>query len=203
MLLSGGIDSATCLYLARRKYRARALTFEYRGIAESELGAARAVARSAGVRDHRFFRLPDLMEAGDISAADFGRMPTTYIPMRNGIFYSVAASYAEEVRADLIMGGHNRDDVRTFPDTGPEFFDLLEKSFWAASRILRSRKMRILRPLGGKTKVQVVMLASSLGVPLEKTWSCHHEGKTHCWQCDGCVNRTASFERAGIPDPLR
>lgn len=202
MLLSGGIDSATCLYLARGKYRTRALTFEYRGIARSELKAAEAVARSVGVTEHRFFRLPDLREAGDIPGADFGPLPPTYIPMRNGIFYSAAASFAEEVGADLIIGGHNKDDARIFPDAGPEFLGLLERSFWAASRTLRSKKTRIVRPLGGRTKVQVVRLAASLGVPLEKTWSCNREGEAHCWECDGCLVRISSFEGAGVSDPL-
>lgn len=203
MLLSGGIDSATCLYLARRKYRVRALTFEYGGIARSELVAARAVGDSANLLEHRFFRLPDLREAGDIPAANFGALPPTYIPMRNGVFYSVAASFAEEVGADLIVSGHNRDDMRTFPDARPEFFDLLQRSFWAGSRKLKSKRTRILRPLGTKTKVKVIRLAASIGVPFEKTWSCHLDGETHCWRCEGCLARMTCFERAGVTDPLK
>lgn len=178
------------------------MTFAYRGVAQRELVAARAIARSVGVAEHRFFRLPDLREAGDIPAFDLGALPLTYIPMRNGVFYSVAASFAEEVGADLIIGGHNRDDARTFPDAGPEFFTLLQGSFWAGSGVLKSKRTKIIRPLGGKTKVQVIRLAASLGVPLEETWSCHREGKTHCWECVGCLARTSSFGKAGVADPL-
>ena len=130
-------------------------------------------------------------------------MPPTYIPMRNGIFYSLAASYAEEVGADLIVGGHNKDDVKTFADAAPAFFERLERAFWAGSPVLRKKRTRILLPLSERTKAQVVRLASSLEVPLELTWSCHGEGGSHCWECDGCRARMAAFERAGVADPLR
>ncbi|MDA4124345.1 MAG: 7-cyano-7-deazaguanine synthase [Thaumarchaeota archaeon] len=203
MLLSGGIDSATCAYLAKGRYRLRALTFEYRGIVRGEIVAARGVAHSAGVAAHSFFRLPDLREAGDIPGFNRGEMPPTYIPMRNGIFYSVAASVAEEVGADAIIGGHNKDDARTFVDAGPDFFNQLQRSMWAGSRFLRSKRIKILRPLGGRTKVQVIRLAESLGVPFEETWSCHRQGKTHCWKCDGCLARIWAFIEAGVADPLR
>ena len=203
MLLSGGIDSATCVQLIRRKYHVRALTFEYHGIARRELKAAGGIARAASIREHRFVRLPDLREVGDIRRANFVGMPPTYIPMRNGIFYSLAASYAEEVSADLIVGGHNKDDVKTFADAAPAFFDGLGRAFRLGSPILRKRQARILLPLSEKTKAQVVRLASSLEVPLGLTWSCHGEGRSHCWECDGCRARMAAFEKAGVVDPLR
>jgi 7-cyano-7-deazaguanine synthase len=203
VLLSGGIDSATCVQLMRRRYGVRALTFEYHGIARRELEAARAIARAAGISEHRFVRLPDLREASDIRRASFAGMPSTFIPMRNGIFYSLAASYAEEVGADLIVGGHNNDDVRTFADAAPAFFDGLERAFRVGSPILRKRRTRILLPLSEKTKAQVVRLAYSLEVPLGLTWSCHREGGSHCWECDGCRARMAAFEKAGVVDPLR
>ncbi len=203
MLLSGGIDSATCLYLANKKYRTRALTFEYHGIAGREIEAARAVANSARISEHRFVRLPDLKEASEFTEVRFEKMPPTYVPMRNSIFYSFAASYAEEVRADFIIGGHNRDDMQTFLDARPAFFVRLERAFWSGSLILRKRKTRVLLPVGGKTKVQVVRLGESLGVPLELTWSCHRDGMEHCWECKGCLSRLSSFYSAGVPDPLR
>jgi 7-cyano-7-deazaguanine synthase len=130
-------------------------------------------------------------------------MPPTYIPMRNGIFYSLAASYAEEVGANLIVGGHNKDDVKTFADAAPAFFDGLEKAFRLGSPILRKRRTRILLPLSEKTKAQVIRLASSLEVPLGLTWSCHREGGSHCWECEGCRARMTAFEKANVVDPLR
>ena len=203
VLLSGGIDSATCLKLMRRKYNVRALTFEYQGIARKEFEAAGAVAREAGIREHRIVRLPDLKEVSNIGGAVFVGMPPTYIPMRNCIFYSLAASYAEEVGADLIVGGHNKDDVKTFADAAPAFFNGLERAFHAGSPILRRRRTKIILPLSEKTKVQVIRLASTLEVPLGLTWSCHKEGRSHCWECDGCRTRMATFEEAGVVDPLR
>jgi 7-cyano-7-deazaguanine synthase len=203
VLLSGGIDSATCVQLLRGRHHVRALTFEYHGIARGELKAARAIARVAGIGEHRIVRLPDLREAGDIRLTTFADMPPTYIPMRNGIFYSLAASYAEEVGADLMVGGHNKDDVETFPDAAPAFFEGLGRAFRAGSPILRRRRTRILLPLSKKTKAQVVRLASSLKVPLGLTWSCHREGGSHCWECVGCRGRMAAFEKAKVVDPLR
>lgn len=203
MLLSGGIDSATCLYLCRRRgYRVRALTFRYHGIASRELVAARAIARSTNLKKHRFVRLPDLKEAGEMHPARFPGLPPTYIPMRNAIFYSFAASYAEEAGAGFIIGGHNADDPKVFRDTSPGFFENLERAFWAGSKILAKKRTRVLRPLGSKRKSEVIRLAKTLGVPLELTWSCHRDGRRHCWKCDGCEARRLAFERAGVPDPL-
>ncbi|MDG6901205.1 MAG: 7-cyano-7-deazaguanine synthase [Nitrososphaerota archaeon] len=153
--------------------------------------------------EQRVVRLPDLREAGDIGGSRFPGLPPTYIPMRNAVFYSLAASYAEEVRADCIVGGHNRDDLKVFRDASPAFFSSLERAIWAGSRILGRKRTRILRPLRSKSKPQVIRLASSLGVPLELTWSCHRDGGRHCWRCDGCRARAVAFERAGVADPLK
>jgi len=179
------------------------LTFEYSGIATRELKAAREIAQTAGVSEHRFVRLPDLREAGDIYRETFRSMPFTYIPMRNAIFYSLAASYAEEVGAEVMVGGHNRDDAKTFADAAPAFFDELESAFLVGSPILKKKRTKIFLPLSRKTKAQVVKLACSLGVPLRLTWSCHGEGESHCWECDGCLSRIAAFEKARVLDPLK
>jgi 7-cyano-7-deazaguanine synthase len=202
VLLSGGIDSATCLYLTKDKYQVRALTFAYEGIAERELKAADDLAKAARITERRLVRLPDLKEASEIGVQKFPGYPSTYIPMRNSIFYSFAASYAEEVRADFLVGGHNKDDLAVFRDAGPRFFAGLERSFRAGSKILTARKTRILRPLAGKTKAQVVGLASRIDVPFDLTWSCHRDGKDHCWECAGCAMRTEAFNEAGVEDPL-
>lgn len=171
-------------------------------MATGEMEAAKAVAKAAGVKQ-RVVRLPDLREASDIRSSKFPGLPPTYIPMRNAVFYSLAASYAEEVRADFIVGGHNRDDLTVFRDVSPAFFSSLQKAFWAGSKILSRRRTRILRPLSSRSKPEVIRLASSVGVPLALTWSCHRNGASHCWRCDGCNARTRSFERAGVPDPLK
>ena len=180
----------------------RALTFEYHGIARQELNSSRSIAAIAGVREHRFVRLPDLKEAGDIPRAVFEGLPPTYIPLRNSIFYSLAASYAEETGASVIVGGHNKDDAEVFEDVGPEFFAHLQKALRAGSVSLRRNRLQILRPLKQRTKVGVLKLASSLGVPLELTWSCHGDGDSPCMRCAGCTSRRLAFSRAKLGDPL-
>jgi 7-cyano-7-deazaguanine synthase len=152
--------------------------------------------------EHRFVRLPDLKEAGDIPGFELQGRPPTYIPLRNSIFYSFAASYAEETGADCIVGGHNLDDQEVFEDVSSRFFLALERSLRAGSPVLRSRRLRILRPLSRRRKPEVVRLAALIGVPLELTWSCHRDGEKHCWNCDGCTSRRRSFKEAGIEDPL-
>ncbi len=202
MLLSGGIDSATALYMAKRTRPTRALTFEYRGVAQRELESARAIARSIGVVEHRFVRLPDVREAGDIAGFALGARPPTYIPLRNSIFYSIAASVAEETGAGSIVGGHNKDDSEIFDDVSSEFFAALLTAFRVGSPVLRKNRVSIVRPLRLKSKAQVVALASELRVPFEMTWSCHRDGREHCWQCPGCISRTVAFHKAGVADPL-
>jgi 7-cyano-7-deazaguanine synthase len=182
----------------------RALTFRYAGIAAGELAAARAVAGSARVKEHRIASLPDVREVGDMGdGRGFPGLPRTYIPMRNAIFYSHAAAMAEETGAGLIIGGHNRDDRMVFDDVSAPFFADLQGAFRWGSRALRRRKISILRPLRLKSKSQVVRYAASLGVPLGLTWSCHLEGTRHCGRCQGCLARKAAFRGAGVADPLR
>jgi 7-cyano-7-deazaguanine synthase len=184
------------------KFKVRALTFAYHGIAPRELESAVALAKAARVAEHRQVRLPDLKEVGDIGGSRFAGYPLTYIPTRTSIFYSFAASYAEEVGAGVIVGGHNRDDLEVFRDTSPEFFRELQKVFRLGSKVLAQRKLRIERPLKKRTKAEVVRLADKVGVPFVLTWSCHRGGRDHCWECDGCLARVRAFKDAGVRDPL-
>jgi 7-cyano-7-deazaguanine synthase len=202
VLLSGGIDSATALYLTKKTNGVRALTFNYMGIARSELAAAKAIASRAGVLEHRIVRLPDLKEAADIPGFRPSGLPPTYVPLRNSIFYAFAASYAEETGAGCIVGGHNKDDMGVFVDVSPEFFSSLQRAFRSGSRILRKNRLEIARPLKHLRKPAVIRLAASLGVPFELTWSCHRNSEEHCWMCDGCLSRVKCFKEAGIVDPL-
>ena len=164
------------------------------------------MGRRVGVVEHRFVRLPDLREAGDIAGSrELSRhaVPPTYVPMKNAIFYSLAAAYAEEKGAGCIIGGHNRDDRPLFEDTSEEFFGSLQKTLNAGSPRLRKSGLKILRPLKDLGKAEVVRMAAGLGVPLELTWSCHRAGSEHCWRCDGCRRRVEAFAAAGVEDPLR
>jgi len=161
------------------------------------------LARRVGVLEHRVMRIPELREASDIKGTrELKGVPRTYIPMKNAVFYSLGAAYAEEKGSGCLMGGHNADDMRVFDDTSEEFFSSLQEAFRAGSARLRRNGLKILRPLKGMTKVEVVKTASKLGVPLELTWSCHLSGKEHCWQCEGCKARLRAFREAGVADPL-
>jgi 7-cyano-7-deazaguanine synthase len=169
------------------------------------LGAARLLGRRVGVLEHRFMRVPDLREAGDIagpSELSRGVVPPTYVPMKNAIYYSLAAAYAEEKGSDCIMGGHNLDDKRMFEDTSEDFFADLQSALLDASPRLRKHGLKILRPLKERRKSEVVALAAEIGVPLELTWSCHQAGEEHCWKCPGCRGRIEAFAGAGVEDPL-
>jgi len=151
-------------------------------------------------------RVPDLREAGDIAGSrELSRrsVPTTYVPMKNAIYYSLAAAFAEEKGAGCIIGGHNADDRRLFEDTSEEFFGSLQKALTAGSPRLRRNGLKILRPLKDLGKAEVVALAAGIGVPLELTWSCHRAGAEHCWRCDGCRRRVEAFAAAGVEDPLK
>jgi 7-cyano-7-deazaguanine synthase len=169
------------------------------------LRAARLLGRRVGVLEHRFVRIPELREAGDITgskALSKKAVPPTYIPMKNAIYYSLAAAYAEEKGSDCIIGGQNGDDRRLFDDTSEEFFASLQRTMLTSSPRLRKNGLKILRPLKDKSKPEVVALAAGMGVPLELTWSCHRSGEEHCWRCDGCKGRMEAFEAAGVEDPL-
>jgi 7-cyano-7-deazaguanine synthase len=173
-------------------------------MAPGELTASGKIARAAGVAEHRFVEMPQLMELSDMKSRErFEGLPSTYIPMKNVLYYGLAAAYAEETASSRIVGGHNREDLRDFEDTGDEFFLHLEKALLAASGRLRRNRMKVWRPLKEMSKVEVVSLADRLGVPLGLTWSCHMEGTEHCWRCRGCITRRRSFAGAGVADPLR
>jgi len=184
----------------------RALTVEIHGTAKAELTAARHLGRRGGALEHRFVRISGLREAADIvGSRELSRkdVPPTYIPMKNAIYYSLAAAYAEEKGARRIIGGHNADDLPLFDDTSEEFFESLQRTLTAASSRLRKSGLEIQRPLKELGKPEVVALAKELGVPLGLTWSCHLGGARHCWRCDGCRWRDEAFAAAGVEDPLR
>ncbi len=192
------------MFLAIKKgYETRALTIKFHKIAEGELKAASSIAIKARVAEHRIAEIPSLKEAGDIGGRMFSGLPSTYIPMRNAVFYALAASYAEEVGANYILGGHNRDDLKIFEDTRREFFDPLQKALWFGSSRLKKQRTTLLRPLQGMSKAEVVAYAARLNVPLGLTWSCHREGAEHCWECEGCRARVEAFRVAGVEDPLK
>lgn len=215
VLLSGGLDSSTCLYWAlSRGYRAIALSVCYGQRHARELGAARAVARAAGAGlcETRLslpwlggsslvnprLRLPHL----PLGRIGRGGIPSTYVPGRNTMLLALAASLADARRAEAVVYGANALDYSGYPDCRPAFARAFERVMRLGTKSgALGRPLRLLAPLLGLDKEGIVGLASRLRVPLELTWSCYRGARRPCGRCDSCQLRAKGFSGAGIPDP--
>jgi 7-cyano-7-deazaguanine synthase len=201
VLLSGGLDSAVCLYLAKSRHEhVTGITFNYfeRRIIERE--ATEKLASRAGV-DLIQLGVEFLREASDIKKAStrLKGVNQVYIPARNIIFYGVAAHFAERLGATYIYGGHLKTDSLRFKDASKRFFNSLNNLFL---NHLSTGAVRVVTPLITLEKHEVVQLGSSLGVPFELTWSCYEDGPRPCRKCEACREREAAFKMAGVLDPL-
>ena len=201
VLLSGGLDSAVCLYLARRVNEGVVgLSFNYYGRRSVEREAAVKLAAAAGVELIQV-EVDFLKEASDVVGApeQLGGVTQVYIPARNIIFYGIAAHFAERVGANRIYGGHIKSDALRFQDASEAFF---EKFNTLLSNHLVSKGVQVTTPLIRFEKYEVVRLGGDLGVPFEFTWSCYGEGPKPCGECEACKERKQAFIRAGLSDPL-
>lgn len=215
VLLSGGLDSATCLYWARSQgYTVEALGVDYGQRHACEIRSARALARAAGARfTLQRVRLPwlkasSLVDAGrplpNIPLAKIGRggIPSTYVPGRNTIFVALGLSLADTVDADAVVVGANILDYSGYPDCRPSFYRAFARvARMGTRRGSEGKPLQIKTPLIKKDKAGIVRMAVCLGVPLEKTWSCYRGGATPCGRCDSCKLRAKGFAQAGINDP--
>lgn len=214
VLLSGGLDSSTCLYWAKSKgYAAHALAVSYGQRHLREINAARAVAKAAGAQlTHVTLELPWLatsslvnkkakLPAIPLSRIGKEGIPSTYVPGRNLLFASLAASLADSLGAQAIVIGANALDYSGYPDCRPEFYKALRLAAVRGTRFADGGTLKIFTPLINLDKAGIARLARRLKVPLELTWSCYAGGKTPCGVCDSCKLRAAGFDRAGFPDP--
>ena len=216
-LLSGGLDSATCLALARRDgFDCFALSFDYGQRHRVELDAARRVADVLGAREHRIVRV-DLDRFGGSAltaaisvpkaraAAEIGAgIPVTYVPARNTVFLALALAWAEVLETPHIFIGVNALDYSGYPDCRPEFIRAFEQMANLATRAGVEGRIRtaIHTPLIAMTKARIVLLARELGVPFALTHSCYDpapDGRP-CGACDSCLLRRKGFEEAGVED---
>jgi 7-cyano-7-deazaguanine synthase len=212
VLLSGGLDSATALYLAREKgYRCLALSFDYGQRHKRELESAKKLAARAGVAwklakialPWKGSSLLDAKLAVPLKGYASGTIPSTYVPGRNIIFLSFALSCAEAIGAEAIFIGAHAQDYSGYPDCRPEFFRAYRKVIRAGTRTgVQKKEIRIFTPLIHKGKSAIIKLAKRSGVPLELTWSCYQGGKFPCGKCDSCRFRAKGFKEAGLSDPL-
>ena len=218
VLLSGGLDSATTLAVARdQDFICHALSFDYGQRHRFELQAARRVAAHLGAAEHRVVKLDLTAEAGFGRSAltdridvpkdrSDGGIPVTYVPARNTIFLSIALSYAEVIGAFDIFIGVNAVDYSGYPDCRPAFieaFEALANLGTAAAADGRGR-FTIHAPLVRMSKGQIIRTGLSLGVDYSLTHSCYDPAPDGgaCGRCDSCRLRLAGFAAAGAKDPL-
>ncbi|MCJ7544205.1 MAG: 7-cyano-7-deazaguanine synthase QueC [Phycisphaerae bacterium] len=220
VLVSGGLDSATTLAIARAEsYACHALSFDYSQRHRRELDAAAAVAKAGGAASHRIVRLDLSAEAGFGRSALTDRtpvpkdrrrrpgIPPTYVPARNTIFLSIALGYAEILGAWDIFIGANVIDYSGYPDCRPEFLQAFEElaNLATAAAVEGCGRFTIHAPLIGLTKAQIIQRGLSLGVDYSLTHSCYDpsDDGLACGRCDSCRLRLGGFAAAGATDPLR
>jgi 7-cyano-7-deazaguanine synthase len=207
VMLSGGLDSATCLYWAKHKFsNVSAITFNYFARLKHEKRAAARLANAAGVAELIQIELPFVKEASDFYSGRLKRKDpealwSSYVPARNLMFYSIAAHYAEYIGAMRIIGGHNLHDIKFFKDASRKYIEKLNALFKEGCLLCNGRVYKILLPLSGMDRKEVIRLAIKLKTPIEQTWSCHREGKVHCGLCYACKQRRDAFNSLGLNDP--
>jgi 7-cyano-7-deazaguanine synthase len=216
-LLSGGLDSSTCLALARRQgYACYALSFDYGQRHRCELEAAARVAAHFGVERHLVTKIGldsfggSALTAGIAvpkarSAAEMSHgIPVTYVPARNTIFLSFALAWAEVLESSDIFIGVNALDYSGYPDCRPEYIEAYARMANLATKagVEGRTRLEIHTPLLRLSKAQIVTLARELELPFGLTYSCYDpdpQGRA-CGQCDACLLRRKGFEEAGIED---
>jgi 7-cyano-7-deazaguanine synthase len=232
VLLSGGLDSATTLAIARREgFVCHALSFDYGQRHRFELEAAARVAAALGAAEHRIVRI-DLSAGGGFGhsaltdelavpkdrvdppqsgvakpGSDAGDIPVTYVPARNTIFLSIALGYAEVIGAFDLFIGVNAIDYSGYPDCRPAFIEAFERlaNLATAAGAQGKGSFRVRAPLIQMSKAQIVRAGMDLGVDYGLTHSCYDPDATGaaCGHCDACQLRLAGFAQAGAKDPAR
>ncbi len=221
LLLSGGLDSATCGAIARRQgFALHALSFRYGQRHAAELAAAARVADHLGVVEHLVIDI-DLAAFGGSALTDpaiavpkdrkpdemASGIPVTYVPARNTVFLAHALALAEVRGIGDIFIGVNAVDFSGYPDCRPDFIGAFETTANLATRMGRDRpgSIRIHTPLIAMTKAEIIRIGTELGIDYGITVSCYEadeEGRA-CGACDACILRHEGFRAAGLPDPTR
>ena len=214
VLLSGGLDSSTCLAWARDNgYECYALTVSYGQRHTIEIDRARQVAKTLGAADHKLVTVnlgdiadsaltnPDAVVPKDRDhIGSPGDVPVTYVPARNLVMLSLALSWAESIDAHTLIIGTNVLDYSGYPDCRPEFLRAFEA---VAQQATRAGGFEVQAPLMDLHKKDIIRLGTSLGLDYGMTISCYDPGPdgAACGHCDACVLRREGFEQAGVPDP--
>jgi len=214
VLLSGGVDSSTCLAIARSEgFSCHALSVDYSQRNAIELESARRVARSLGAAAHQVIRLDlgwiggsALTAALEVPKSDDGvtpapadGIPVTYVPARNSVLLALGAAWAEALGTDHLFIGVNRVDFSGYPDCRPEFVSAMEIALRQGTK---RGSLVIHAPLLDLSKGQIIRRGLELGLDYGLTWSCYdpQHGRA-CGLCDSCIHRRKGFAEAGAPDP--
>jgi len=216
VLVSGGLDSATCLAMARAAgFDCHALSFDYGQRHEAELAAAARVVQAVGAAEHRVMRI-DLAAFGGSALTDRGiavpesptaGIPVTYVPARNTVFLALALAWSEVLGARDIFIGVNAVDYSGYPDCRPAFIEAFERLANVATRagVEAGAPLRVRAPLLALEKAEIIRRGMALGIDYGLTVSCYQadrDGRA-CGRCDSCRLRSAGFAAAGVPDPTR
>ncbi len=214
VLLSGGLDSCVALHVAQRDgHEVSALSFDYGQRHSKELECARRIAARAKVAEHSVVSL-DLAQWGGSTLTDMGRevedgdvgrrdIPQTYVPARNMVFLSVAASLAEAKGAEHIYIGVSQVDYSGYVDCRGVFIEAMERAINLGTVMgaEEGRHISIHAPFENMTKADEIRLGLELGVDFGLTWSCYRGGERPCGRCDSCLLRARAFAEVGIADP--
>src|ERR1700733_15230533 len=213
VLLSGGLDSATTLAIARgRGFESYALSVDYGQRHTAELAAAGQLAAALGAREHRGMRV-DLAGIGGSALTDpkvpvpespTSGIPVTYVPARNTLMLALALGWAEVLGAQDIFIGVNAVDYSGYPDCRAEFISAFEKLAAVATRAgVEGRPLHVHTPLINWTKAQIIRAGTELGIDYGATVSCYQPDELGraCGRCDSCRIRRNGFEATGLPDP--
>jgi len=210
VLLSGGLDSSTVLFMAKQKYDCTCLVFQYGQRHTREIESAKKIAKRAGC-GYKLIKINLPWKGSSLTdtksripsnrPCDIGKhgVPSTYVPGRNTIFLSYAVSFAEAEGAKKIFIGANAVDFSGYPDCRPEYYRNFNRLLKAGTR---NKNIKIVTPLIFKTKSDIVNLGLKHNVPFNLTWSCYKGGKIPCGVCDSCILRAKGFEGAKRKDPL-
>ncbi len=215
MLLSGGLDSATVLAMARAQgFECFALSVDYGQRHHAELAAAQRVARELGAHEHRVINI-DLTGFGGSALTDSsiavpeqssGGIPPTYVPARNTIMLSLALAWAEVLQAQDIFFGVNAVDYSGYPDCRPEYVEAFERMANRATKAaVEGKRLTLHAPLLHLSKAEIIRQGVRLGVDYSLTVSCYQadEDGRACGRCDSCRLRREGFQSAGVPDSTR
>jgi 7-cyano-7-deazaguanine synthase len=211
VLLSGGLDSTTCLSIAIKEgYDVYTLSFDYGQKNNKEILCTQEIVKYYSIKEHKIIKVGNVggsaLTNDDIEVPDYQglpNIPVTYVPARNIIFLSYAVGYAEVIGAEAIYIGVNAVDYSGYPDCTPEFIEAFQEVVKVGTKAgINGRPVKILTPLMNLSKAEIIKLACENNAPLHLTSSCYRGGDKACGVCDSCVLRLKGFKEAGIVDPV-